>query len=159
MADAPSGFNPPGVTKSTTFYTMGPGAYFAAGTPETANGGIATGYSWGVDTATGNLVFRTHPTDTIATEAIRFTNPGQNIAWRSSTAFWGEFDHANSADRTYFFPDVSGDVLISHYTVDPAFGATATLGAIDAPGPTTAEMWKWVYATVGGVTGFIPMWQ
>jgi hypothetical protein len=159
MADAPSGFAPPGVTKSTTYFTVGPGAYFAAGTPETANGGVATGYSWGVDTATGNLVFRTHPTDTIATDAIRFTNPGQNIAWRSGTTKWGELDHANTGDRIYFFPDVSGDVMVSRYAVDPAFGATATLGAIDAPGPTTAAMWKWVYATIGNVSGFIPMWQ
>lgn len=40
---------------------------------------------------------------------VRFDD---NIYWRSGTAFAGIFDHANAADRTYTFPDATGNVPV-----------------------------------------------
>lgn len=34
----------------------------------------------------------------------------QNIRWKSGTAFWGELDHVNTANRVYSFPDAAGTV-------------------------------------------------
>jgi hypothetical protein len=42
-----------------------------------------------------------------------------NIGWTSNTAFQGVFDHGNTAERTYTFPDVTGNVILD--------GATQTL--------------------------------
>lgn len=38
---------------------------------------------------------------------VRFDD---NIYWLSGTSFWGIFDHANAANRTYTFPDADGNV-------------------------------------------------
>ena len=40
---------------------------------------------------------------------VRFDD---NIHWLSGTAFAGIFDHANAADRTYTFPDATGNVPV-----------------------------------------------
>ena len=36
-----------------------------------------------------------------------------NIVWKSGTAFTGTLDHANTANRTWTFPDVSGEILLN----------------------------------------------
>jgi len=36
-----------------------------------------------------------------------------NIKWRSTTIFYGILNHANTAERTYTFPDASGTVLLT----------------------------------------------
>ena len=41
---------------------------------------------------------------------VRFDD---NIHWNSGTSFAGIFDHANTAERTYTFPDVSGTVALA----------------------------------------------
>lgn len=110
MEDEPAGFAPAGVTKSTTYFVAGPGVYFAAATPELANGGVYTGYSWGVDSTTGDLIFYSHGSDTIQDAAVKFGNTTQDIYWRSGTDFYGQLAHAITADRTWTFPDVSGTV-------------------------------------------------
>lgn len=42
-----------------------------------------------------------------------------NLAWYSGTAFLGTFDHANTANRVYTFPDTDGTVVL-----------TTTIGAL-----------------------------
>ena len=108
--DRESGYAPPGVTLSNTFLGVAPGARFAAGTPESANGGVSTGFSFGVDSATGNLEFYSHPNTTIEDLAVIFGNSDQNIYWYSGVEFWGMIEHANTANRTYTFPDASGTI-------------------------------------------------
>lgn len=112
MQDEPLGFDTGGLTKSTTYFIVGPGAYFGAGTPETANGGLYTGWSWGVDSATGDLRFRSHASDSTASTAVKFALGTGNFSWLSGTGFWGEFDHANTADRVWVFPNKSGTVAL-----------------------------------------------
>jgi hypothetical protein len=112
LADSSDGYVPPNITTSTTYFGVGPGAYFYAGLPELANGAVKSGYSWGVDTSTGDLVFRTHPVSTTPSNAVRFNSSG-NVAWYSGTSYQGIFDHANTSDRTYTFPDESGTVALN----------------------------------------------
>lgn len=54
MEDVDSDFLPPssGINVSTTMLAVGPGALFAAGTPDLENGGMATGYTWRDDSGT-----------------------------------------------------------------------------------------------------------
>jgi hypothetical protein len=147
------------VTLSKAFFGVAPGARFAAGTPESANGGVSTGYSWGVDSATGNLQFYSHPNTTIQDLAVIFGNSDQNIYWYSGTDYWGMVEHANTANRTYTFPDVSGTVIVSLATDALGGGAAPVLGTIGGAGPGTAAQNKWErIKCFDGTTRWVPTW-
>lgn len=109
---ATSGMAPYGITKSTTYMVVAPGAYFAAGVPSLANGTIDDGWVWGMDSATGDLVFYQTQDAAPKVEGVRFVLSSQNIQWKSGTAFYGEFDHANTANRIYTFPDYTAPVAL-----------------------------------------------
>ena len=104
---------PTNVTLSTCYVLASPSCYFAAGTPQLVSGSLKDGYSWGTEASTGDLVFRSHSNSQAPVEAFRLTKTSQNIRWMSGLTVYGEFDHANSANRTYTFPDVSGTVMLS----------------------------------------------
>lgn len=104
---------PSNVTLSTTYILVAPGAYFGAGVPELVTGRLKDGYSWGMDTTTGDMLFRSHSDSQTPFEAVRFTKTSQNIRWMSQQSFYGEIDHANTANRTYTFPDASGTVALT----------------------------------------------
>lgn len=57
---------------------------------------------------------------------VRFDD---NIHWLSGTSFKGIFDHANAADRTYTFPDATGNVpvLASQAEVNAMTSTTTAL--------------------------------
>ncbi len=119
------GMVPPNTTLSTTYFMTAPGAYFAAGTPNLAIGGVTSGWSWGMDSTTGDLLWRSHVLGD-ATNGIRFILSSQNIAWYSGTTFQGIFDHANTANRTYTFPNVTAPVaMMLTGTGDPNGSVTA----------------------------------
>jgi hypothetical protein len=103
------GMVPPRATMSTTYFMTAPGAWFGSGTPQLAIGGITSGWSWGMDTTNGDLLWRSHVNGT-PTNGIRFVNATQNIAWYSGTSFTGTIDHVNTANRTYTFVDMSAQV-------------------------------------------------
>lgn len=107
------GLIPPNMTLSTTYFMVGPGAYFAAGVPELGNGTMKDGYRWGFDRTTGDLVWQTHANSQAATEAMRFTLTSQNFRWMSGQSVYGEFDHSNTGNRVYTFPDKSGTVALT----------------------------------------------
>jgi len=111
MEDYATTFAPPGITKSTCYFVAGPGVYFGAGTPELTNGGVAQGYSWGIDTTTWDLVFRSHDIAE-AFDKVKFTSDG-DLAFKSAVSFWGTLHHTNTADRTYTFPDQDGTVALT----------------------------------------------
>lgn len=111
-----------GLRSSVVYFITGPGAWFGAGVPELGNGTMKDGYIWGFDSTTGDLVWKTHSNSQAAIEAMRFVLASQNFQWRSGTSFYGEFDHANTANRVYTFPDKSGTVAL---TSDVLSGITA----------------------------------
>lgn len=104
-------FAVPGRVYSSCYFVAGPGVRFAAGNPYPNNGSVASGYSWGATAS--ELVFNTHgTTGGVGSNAVKFTST-QNIAFRSNTNYWGTFDHAITADRTWTFPDESGTVALT----------------------------------------------
>ena len=103
------GMVPPNTTLSDTYIMVGPNALFGAGIPDLANGQVKTGYTWGYDSSTGDLVFYSN-TFTVKSEALRLTNPAQTIRWMSGQSFYGEFSHTNTADRAWTFPDVTSTI-------------------------------------------------
>ena len=106
------GMVPPNTTLSSVYIVVAPGASFGAGIPDLAIGSIKTGYSWATDSATGDLVFYSH-SFTVKSEALRLANTGQTIEWMSGQSYSGIFSHANTADRTYTFPNKSGTVAMT----------------------------------------------
>ncbi len=119
LTDAENGFMPEGITRSTTYFLAGPGAWFGAGQPEFSDGSIQDGYSWGWDSSTGDLLFRTHVGSAAPVNAIKFDLATQNIAWRSGTNYYGILEHVNTAERTYTFMDASGIVALASTTLTP----------------------------------------
>lgn len=107
------GMVPPNVSLSTCYVDVGPGAFFSAGIPELVNGRIKDGFSWGWDSATGDLIYRSHVSSGAPSNAVRFNVATQNVSWYSNTSFQGILDHANTADRTYTFPNISGTVALT----------------------------------------------
>ena len=107
---APHGMVPPNKTLSTTYLITAPNAWFGAGTPELVTGSIRSGYSWGMDSSTGDLLFRSHSFSEPAVNAVRFTNTAQTIQWYATKSFYGELSHSNTGNRTYTFPDRTGPV-------------------------------------------------
>lgn len=123
------GMVPPGVTLSTTYFMVAPGAWFAAGTPQLATGGVTSGWAWGMDTATGDLLWKSAVDGTLST-GMRFIVSSQNYSWYSGTLFQGIFDHSNTADRTYTFPNYSGPIGMM------LTGVGSPAGAVTAPEST-----------------------
>lgn len=135
LRDIASGLEPDNVTLSTVYVITAPNAYFGCGVPELVDGSIKDGFSWGVDSATGDLVFYSHTGSQGQDEAVRIANSDQAIQWRSGTEFLGTFFHAISAARTWTFPDLTGTVIvvptaqtysISNVTTDRTYDADAT---------------------------------
>lgn len=124
------GMVPPGITRSSTYVVTAPGAYFGAGIPALANGGIKDGLIWGVESASGDLVFSSVYQGSTPIETFRIVLASGNIRWTSnglaSTVFYGEFEHANTANRTYTFPDKSGTVALTSDVVAGDVGAKAS---------------------------------
>lgn len=137
------GMVPPNQSLSTTYFMTSPGAWFGAGTPELATGAPRSGYSWGMDSSTGDLLFRSHSFSEPADNAVRFTNTAQTIQWYATKSFYGELSHANTADRTYTFPDSTGTVLV-HTLVANAAGAAVTVGNTGGSGPESSTIAKWL---------------
>jgi len=122
LVDTENGFMPDGIDLSTTYFLVGPGAWFGAGQPEFSDGGIQDGYSWGQDTATGDLIFRAHVNSAAPVTAFKLDLATQNFAWKSGTAYYGIFEHANTGERTYTFPDASGIVALTASVVTSIIG-------------------------------------
>jgi len=119
------GLVPPGnVTVSTMYVLCGPGAWFGAGVPELGNGTMKDGWIWGMDSTTGDLVWKVHISSQVAVESIRFVLSTGNIKWKSTMGAYGELEHANSANRTYTFPDRSGVLLITGSGAGPPVDTT-----------------------------------
>lgn len=154
-----AGMMPDNVDLSTTYFMTAPGAWFGSGTPLLALGSMTSGWSWGMDTATADLIWRTHDYETIST-GMRFLVSSQNFAWYSGTAFYGEFDHSNSANRTYTFVNMSGNVQMLQYRAGSPNGVLSgvqgtlcwdTVGStlyVNTDGGTT-----WVALGTGAVAG------
>jgi hypothetical protein len=113
LRDIPIGLVPQNIPLSTTTIAVGTNAFFAAGVPELANGGIKTGYRWGTDPTTGDLVFYSISFSQPPIEAVRFGNTGQTIRWRSTENVYGELSHANTGNQRYTFPDKTGTVALT----------------------------------------------
>ena len=126
LRDISAGLIPPNTTLSTMYVLAGPGAYFGAGLPQLVNGRIKDGWSWGMDTSTADLLFRSHVSSAAPSTGIVFVNSSQNFRWYSGQSYYGEFDHAVTANRTYTFPDKSGTVAM---TSDIGTGVSALFTA------------------------------
>lgn len=138
------GMAPTGVALSTTYFLTAPGAWFGAGVPELVDGSIKEGLSWGMDSATGDLLFRSHSGISVPSTAFRLSKTAQNFSWRSETSFWGEFDHTNTADRVYTFKDADGTVAFTSDIGGVSIGAAVTSGTTGsvlyvATGPVLAQ--------------------
>lgn len=122
------GMVPPNTTLSEVYVVVAPYASFGAGIPDLAVGSVKSGYSWSYDTDTGDLVFYSH-SFTVKSEALRFTNPGQEISWKSGQDFAATFTHAHTAARTHTFMDVTANVAaLLLATGSPAGAVTAPEG-------------------------------
>ncbi len=153
------GMVPPNQSLSTTYFMTAPGAWFGAGTPELATGAPRSGYSWGMDSSTGDLLFRSHSFSEPADTAVRFTNSGQTIQWYSTRSFYGELSHSNTGDHTYSFPDAAGTVLV-HTLVANGAGASVTVGKVGGSGPAASALAKWLRVTgEDGATYFVEGYQ
>ncbi len=121
------GMVPPNTTLSTTYLICAPGAWFGAGTPELVNGSLRSGFSWGMDSTNGDLVFRSHSFSESPSDAVRFTNTAQTIRWHAARGqAYGELTHVNTVNRTYTFPDYTGPVgIMVNSTGNPNGSVTA----------------------------------
>jgi len=72
IADDAEAYAPAGITKSSTYWAVGPGAFFGAGSAMLANGHIKTGHRWGVD-ASGNTLFEQMSSFAVASRNFRLT--------------------------------------------------------------------------------------
>ncbi len=144
LRDIPVGLVPPNTTMSTTTVTVGPNAFFAAGVPELVNGSIKSGYRWGVDTSTGDLVFYSISFSQSPIEAVRFCNAGQVIRWRSTENVYGELSHANTGNQRYSFPDTTGTVIVGTNVIADGAGSLLLNGHTGGSGPvsTTPKLVK-----------------
>lgn len=139
------GMVPPNTTLSTTYLICAPGAYFGAGTPELVSGSLRSGYSWGMDTTNGDLLFRTHSFSEAPINAVRFTNSSQTIQWYATRSFYGELYHANTADRRWTCPDIAGILVVcSTVVADNGAGTIVTNGHTGGSGPVSATIAKWL---------------
>lgn len=145
---------------SETYWGVGPGAEFGAGLPDLASGRPKDGYTWGYDSATGDLYFKArYAGGSPGQEAVRFTRDAQTIKIKSRTDYWGELRHNNTADRQYDFPDASGPVVVLNATQQVGGGATAVLGTIGGSGPGTEFQSIWGELVLNGTTYYVPLWR
>lgn len=127
------GMVPPSITLSSTYMVVAPGAFFGAGIPSFANGGIKDGFVWKMDSATGDLVFSGVYQSAPPVESIRFVLSSGNIQWRSNNlvaGFYGEFEHGNTGNRIYTFPDRTGPMAMM------LTGSGSPAGSVSAPEST-----------------------
>lgn len=125
------GMVPPNTALSTTYFLVAPGAWFGAGTPELVLGSLRSGFSWGMDSSTGDLLFRSHNYSESPSSAVRFTNTAQTIQWHAARGqAYGELTHVNTVNRTWTFPDVTGPVGVM------LTGAGSPAGVVTAPEST-----------------------
>lgn len=144
MGDHDSGFAPNGIDVSDTFVIAGPNVYFGAGNFNETNGRVEDGFSWGMDPATGDLVFKDHTGGVHEVEALRLQKMTGRLLWRGTTGKIATLTHSNNADVTYTFPNFQGQIVVSDTSSDPGAGATALLGKIGGSGPTNTHfMNKW----------------
>jgi hypothetical protein len=130
---------------STTTITVGPNAYFAAGVPELANGSIKSGFRWGADTTTGDLVFYSISFSQAPIEMMRLCNAGQVIRWKSTESAYGELSHANTGNQRYSFPDTTGLVFVNTLVgADNGAGTLVTNGHTGGSGPVGAGIKAWL---------------
>jgi hypothetical protein len=110
MSDYVDDFAPTSVTLSRT-YIVATQCWWGAGEVEPRAGDIKRGYSWaeaGDATAAGSLVFYQHSysgTTITRDPAVKFDNSRRFMWAPSAASAWGIQTHANTADRTYDWPD------------------------------------------------------
>lgn len=135
---------PPNTTLSTSYVLTAPNAYFGSGVPNLATGSLKDGYSWGVDASTGDLVYRSHSDSQSPFEAVRFTKTSQNIRWMSQQTFYGEFEHANTGNRVYTFPDATGTVGVLTAGSADGSGSSVSTGKAGGSGPASTALARWL---------------
>ncbi len=99
---------------------------------EPASGAVANNKFWDVDYGAGETfvfravndaysaagtIFQVERTGTTVDSfeimgSLRVDNPSGDVSWKSGTAFDGTFAHANTANRTYTFPDATGTLAL-----------------------------------------------
>ena len=112
----------------------------------------------GMDTATGDTIFRTHSAGSTPTDQIKLELSSGDIYWKSGTSFYGRFSHDISAARVWTWPDITGTMLVTDAQPALGGGLAALLGTIGGSGPTAEIQSKWVSINIGGTTYFIPVW-
>lgn len=159
LRDIPKGLVPSNVTLSTMYVLVGPGAYFGSGVPNLNNGSIKSGYRWGPDSSTGDLVLSSISNGNSPIEAMRLTNTGQNIQWQAGTGFNGILTHANTGNRTYTFPNLNGTVHLGIISAASGGGAQAVNGTVGGSGPASATMSRWEQFTRSdGTSAWVQTW-
>lgn len=144
---------------SEAYFGVGPGAYFFAGIPELVSGRPKDGLSFGMDSDTGDLIFRAHYAGDAGVDAFRFDLDAQTFGFKARTNHYGNLRHFNDAERTYDFPNSSGLVLVGTSFPDMGGGSSATLGTIGGSGPGTASQAIWAAIDIWGATYYIPLWR
>lgn len=147
-----------GLTRSETYFGVGPGARFFAAIPDLTKGRPKDGLSWGPDATNGDLLMYSHFTGDAGVEAFRFGRTSQRLGFKSRSSYYGNLGHFNSAERTWIFPDISGNVLVSSTIELAAGGAAATLANIPSSGFASAAQVSWVEISVDGTRWAIPAW-
>jgi hypothetical protein len=132
MEHSEDSFAPKGVTRSTTLFGVVPGAYFAAGNPNFSNGGVFSGYRWGVNSS-GDLVFS------------RFNSSGANVfdmTFPTADGGAGDVLTTDGSGNLSFGPAGGGGVSTLYSTAVPASttgtAAPEVLQTYTIPGATAA---------------------
>lgn len=163
LRDVGQGMVPRNTPVSTTYWAVTTGAWFAAGIPQLENGSMKSGYSWGYDSATGDLIFRSHLSGQAADihTALRLTQSAMTVQWYCGKSVYGELSHANTGNRTYTFPDVTGTVgIVSNVVADNGAGTPVTHGHTGGSGPVTAAISKWIVIRASdGLDYFVEGWR
>lgn len=84
ISDIDDTFAPTGLTVSPTYLATAPGAYFGAGTPELATGGLMNGWSWG--SSGTELKFRSHSNVGVATDFLTFRIASNDVVLNDGLA-------------------------------------------------------------------------
>ena len=154
------GMVPPNTPVSTVYRISGPGAWWGCGVPELVDGSIKEGWSWGMETSTGNLNFRSHSGISAPSVGVVFVKTSQNIRWYSGQSSYVEIDHAASANRTATFVDLTANVeMFQEGFGDPNAVVTGVRGTLywDRTGSTlyvnTNNATAWSALSTGGISG------
>lgn len=124
-----------GLGVSIAYKVAAPGVNWACGLPDLYTGGIASGYSWRV--RSGALQFSYHDAAGTKDAAVHFTTT-QRIGFRSDTDYWGDFAHANTADRVWTVPDLTANVTLNSIT--GGLGTVAYIPFFAATGALTQDI-------------------